>query len=97
MYRISMSTTPTPSKSENQINVNATYKGERKVLVLQPTQHFKDLIEAVRSTFKIERTVELDAKKAGAVISREEGKSLKDLNVNTGTEIEILQAVPKPQ
>lgn len=97
MYRISMSTTPTPSKSENQINVNATYKGERKVLVLQPTQHFKDLLEAVRSAFKIERTVELDAKKAGVVISREEGKSLKDLNVSTGAEIEILAAIPKAQ
>ena len=97
MYVISMSTTPTPSKSENQINVNATYKGERKVLVLQANQNFKDLIEAVRSAFKIERTVELDAKKAGAVISREEGKSLKDLNVSTGAEIEILAAIPKTQ
>ena len=97
MYRISMSTTPTPSKSENQINVNATYKGERKVLVLQAHQNFKDLIEAVRSAFKIERTVELDAKRAGAVISREEGKSLRDLNVSTGADIEILTAIPKPQ
>ena len=92
-----MSTTPTPSKSENQINVNATYKGERKLLVLQANQNVKDLIEAVRSAFKIERSVDLDAKKAGAVLSREEGKSLKDLNVSTGAEIEILAAIPKAQ
>ena len=92
-----MSTTPTPSKSENQINVNATYKGERKLLVLQANQNVKDLIEAVRSTFKIERSVDLDAKKAGSVISKEEGKSLKELNVNTGEEVEILAAIPKTQ
>jgi len=92
-----MSTTPTQSKSENQINVNATYKGERKLLVLQANQNFKDLIQAIRSAFKIESSVELDAKKAGAVISKEEGRSLKDLNVSTGAEIEILAAIPKAQ
>ena len=92
-----MSTTPTQSKSENQINVNATYKGERKLLVLQANQNFKDLIQAIRSAFKIESSVELDAKKSGAVISKEEGKSLKDLNVNTGEELEILAAIPKAQ
>ena len=93
---ISMSTTPTTTKSENPVNVNATYKGERKVVVLQSHQNFKDLINAVRSAFKIEKSVDLDASKAGILISREEGKSLKDLNVNTGEEI-VIQAAASPK
>lgn len=92
-----MSTTPTPTKLENTIKVNATYNGEKRVLVLQAHQNFKDMIEAVRTAYNIERSVGLDAKRAGAVISKEEGKTLKELNVNNGEEIEIQAVGPKTQ
>lgn len=90
-----MSTSPTPTTTENTINVNTTYKGERKGLVLRAQQNFKEMIEAVRRAYKIESSVDLDAKRAGKVINKEEQRTLKELNFANEEEIEIQVAVPR--